>query len=107
MRDVDFTRPDEEAIHKKKRGFYPLQSMDKQSSLPESDVINNGISKTQGNKYYFEIPDVPFIKSKFSTRIHYSNILQQSSFTNGNRIFESKNYQDYTIEYGSLVKLVE
>jgi len=107
MRDLDFSRPMEEALHRQKRGFYPLQSMDKNNHLPESNVINNGISKTLGDKYYFEIPDVPFIKTNFATRIFYSNVLQNSIFTNGNRVFESKNYLDYTREYGSLVKLVE
>ena len=107
MRDLDFTRPEEEAIHKQKRGFYPLQAMNQKNHLPDSTMINAGISRTLGNKYYFEIPDVPFIKSNFSTRIYYSEELQKSSFTNGNRIFLDKNYTDYTMEYGSLVKLVE
>jgi hypothetical protein len=97
----------EEAVHKHKRGFFPLQPMDSHNSLPESDVINNGISKSLGDKYYFEIPDVPFIKTNFATRIYYSNLLQNSAFTNGNRVFEAKNYLDYTREYGSLVKIVE
>ena len=107
LRDLDFRSPEEEAVHRIKRGFYPLQAMDKQNPLPESTVINSGISKTLGNKYYFEVPDVPFIKSNFSTRIYYSNPLQKSAFTNGNRVFLSKNYTDYTMEYGALVKLVE
>jgi len=107
MRDLDYSRPMEEAVHRQKRGFYPLQALNKSNSLPESSVINTGISKSTSDKYYFEIPDVPFIKTNFATRIHYSNILQTSVFTNGNRIFESKNYLDYTREYGSLIKLVE
>lgn len=107
LRDTDFTRPEEEALHKQKRGFYPLQAMDKSNNLPESEVINSGISKTIGDKYYFEIPDVPFLKSSFTTRIYHSYPLQSSSFINGNRIFEKKNYQDYTLEHGSLIKLVE
>lgn len=107
MRDIDLSNPSEEAVHGMKRSFYPLQSMEKQLALPESRVLNKGISKTIGNKYYYEIPDVPFIKTNFNTRIHYSNILQQSSFVNGNRTFLAKNYQDYTSEYGSIVELVE
>ena len=107
LRDLDFSMPEEEALHRVKRGFYPLQSMDKSNSLPESSVINSGISKTLGNKYYFEVPEVPFIKSKFGTRIYYSYPLQQSAFTNGNRVFEASSYEDYTMEYGSLIKLIE
>jgi hypothetical protein len=90
-----------------KRSFYPLQSIEKDLKLPEANIINKGISKTTGNKYYFEVPDVPFIKTNFSTRINYSNILQQTSFVNGSRTFLSKNYQDYTSEHGAIVKLVE
>jgi len=107
MRDVDFSRPEEEATHKMKRSFYPLQSAKQSNKLPESTIINSGISKSLGNKYYFEVPDVPFIKTNFSNRIYYSDVLQQLSFKNGNRVFQSKNYQDYTREYGSIVKLIE
>lgn len=107
MRDLDWTRPMEEAVHKQKRGFYPLQVMDPSNPLPESNIINSGISKTTSDKYYYEIPDVPFIKTNFATRIYYSNLLQSSTFANGNRVFESPNYQDYTREYGALIKLIE
>ena len=107
MRDVDLSNPSEEALHGMKRSFYPLQSIEKDLKLPESKVMNKGISKSNGDKYYFEIPDVPFIKEDFPTRIFYSNILQQSTFVNGNRTFLAKNYQDYTMEYGAIVKLVE
>lgn len=107
MRDIDLNRPSEEATHNMKRSFFPLQSMEKSINLPESRVINLGISKTTGDKYYFEIGDVPFIKDTFSTRIYYSNVLQQSTFVNGNRTFLAKNYEDYSMEYGALVKLVE
>jgi len=107
LRDIDFSRPMEEAIHRQKRGFYPLYPMDPNNALPESDIINNGISKSLGDKYYFEIPDVPFLKTNFATRIYYSNLLQNSTFTNGNRIFEAQNYLDYTREYGALVKIIE
>ena len=107
MRDLDFAYPEEEAKFKKKRGFYPLQTMDQDTPLPESSVINAGISKSLGDKYYFEIPDVPFIQNTFSTRIYYSDVLQKSAFTNGNRVFRSQNFTDYTMEYGAIVKLVE
>jgi hypothetical protein len=107
MRDLDFSRPEEEAVHKMKRGFFPYQSMNPSNNLPESSVINNGISQSLGNRYYFGIPNVPFIKTSFTNRIYYSHVLQHASFANGNRIFESKDYQDYTLDYGSLTKLVE
>lgn len=107
MRDVDLSNPQEEALHGMKRSFFPLQSMEKNINIPESRIINNGISKTTGDKYYYDLGEIPFIKDTFSTRIYYSNVLQQSTFVNGNRVFLSKNFQDYSIEYGALVKLVE
>ena len=107
MRDLDFSRPDEESVHGMKRGFFPLQTPAPSNRLPESTLINAGISKTLGEKYYFEIPDVPFIKTNFSNRIYYSDILQESTFKNGNRVFKAQNYQDYTREYGAIIKLIE
>lgn len=107
MRDLDFSNPKEEAVFQQKRGFYPLQSIDPSNPLPESTVINSGVSKTTSDKHYFEFPDVPFIKTNFTTRINYSNPLQSSVFTNGNRIFKSVNFMDYTREYGALIKLIE
>ena len=107
LRDVDLQRPDEEATFGVKRSFYPLQSMDRGMKLPESRIINNGISKTGGNKYYFDLGDIPFIKDSFTTRIHYSNVLQQSTFVNGNRVFLAKNYQDYSMEHGEIVKIID
>lgn len=107
FRDVDFSNPNEEAIHSQKRSFYPLQAPLSSNKLPESNVINKGISKTYGNKYYFELPETPFLQTNFSNRIYYSNPLINSLFENGNRIFEAQNYQDYTMEYGALIKLIE
>lgn len=107
LRDLDFSRPDEESLFKRKRGFYPIQPISPYLKLPESNVINLGISKTTGSKAYFDIPEVPFTKTSFTNRIYYSEPLQASSFKNGNRIFKSVNYQDYTLEYGAITKLVE
>ena len=95
MRDLDFTRPEEEAIHKQKRGFYPLQAMNQKNHLPDSTIINGGISRTLGNKYYFEIPDVPFIKSNFSTRIYYSEEAAKTAWnTRANKDLLIRNFSE-------------
>jgi hypothetical protein len=107
LRDEDFSNPGEEALHKRKRSFYPYSSADQYNKLPESNIINTGISKSLGNKSYFEIPDVPFIQTYFNNRIYASNLLIESIFRDGSRIFKSDNYQDYTMEHGQLIKLVE
>ena len=107
MRDVDLDRPSEEALFGMKRSFYPLLEIDRKNKLPESRMINSGISKTGSDKYYFDLGDIPFIKDSFTTRIYYSNVLQQSTFVNGNRVFFEKNYQDYSMEHGEIIKLVD
>ena len=80
MRDIDFTRSQEESLHNLKRSFYPLQEANPNFILPESNIINKGISNTLSNKYYFEIPDVPFIKNIFYNRIYYSNVFSRKCF---------------------------
>jgi hypothetical protein len=107
MRDIDFSQSSEESLHNKKRSFYPLEDVIAKNRLPEALIINKGIASSQPSKHYFELPDVPFIKTVHNTRIYHSNVLQEAAFMNGNRIFQSQNYQDYPNDYGSLVKLVE
>ena len=80
LRDEDFTNPAEESIQKRKRSFFPYSSANVNNSLPESTIINKGISQSLGNRSYFEIPDVPFIKTNFSNRVYYSNLLIDSIF---------------------------
>ena len=79
MRDIDFTQPSEEALFKMKRSFFPLQSMDKSINLPESRIINNGISKNTGDKYYYDLGDIPFIKDisqlEYTILMCYNNLL--------------------------------
>ena len=107
MRDIDFSRPEEEAVFGTKRKFHPFQKADSSSKLPESNILNQGLSKSLSDKYYYEVPDVPFIKDTFTTRIHYSNVLVDSAFKNGHRVFKAQNFQDYTLEHGKLVKLID
>lgn len=107
MRDLDSSNPAEEAVHKVKRGFFPLQQINRYNHLPESGVLNSGISKTLSDKYYFEIPDVPFLKTQFHNRIMYSDIHINDAFKNGYQVFKTNNYQDYTMNYGAIVKLID
>ncbi|MDA3856551.1 MAG: hypothetical protein PF569_09930 [Candidatus Woesearchaeota archaeon] len=107
LRDLDFSRSSEEALFGLKRSFHPLQEADPNNKLPESSIYNKGYKEINSKKSYFELPDVPFLKNTFNTRIHYSQPLQESSFKNGNRIFIDNHYRDYSNEYGAIVKLVE
>ena len=109
MRDIDFDHSDEEALIGHKRSFYPLQSTSNQGTfkLPDSNNINGGNNVTLSQKKYFVVPDVPFIKNNFDTRIIYSDTHITDAFRNGYRVFEGGHYQDYTKIYGSIVDLKE
>lgn len=109
IRSLDYSRPDEEALTGIKRGFYPLQpiSVDGNSKIPESSVINKGFGSTTGEKIQFTLPDVPYIKNRFDNRIIYSDIAVNDSFKNGFRTFRANHYRDYPRTYGGLIKLVE
>ena len=107
LRDIDFSRPEEEALHKRKRSFFPLDKGDRYSALPESCVINPGISKTGSDKIYFELPESQYVKTKFYNRIVYSDVHVTDLFRNGYQVFRRGNFQDYTMNYGAIVKLVD
>ena len=91
------------------RVFYPLYAQNVEGSYktPESFVTNAGISSTTSDKYYFELPNVPYIKNNYETRILYSNIHVTDAFKNGFREFKFTNYRDYPKTYGSIIKMIE
>ncbi|GMO69436.1 MAG: hypothetical protein Nk1A_8520 [Endomicrobiia bacterium] len=37
--------------------------------LPESTIFNRGLSSTTSAMHYFDMPDVPWVKNQFDTRI--------------------------------------
>lgn len=101
--------PSEKGLTGRVRSFHPLQAMDVsgENKIPESALHNSGYNKSVGDKYYFDLPDVPAIKNKFHTRILYSDIAVNDAFKNGFRTFRGNNYRDYPLTYGSLIKMVE
>ena len=109
IRDLDYSYPAEEGLVGHPRVFYPLyaQNIEGSYKTPESFVINAGISSTTSDKYYFELPNVPYIKNNYETRILYSNIHVTDAFKNGFREFKFTNYRDYPKTYGSIIKMVE
>lgn len=109
MRSTDVSYSSEMGLTGKARGFFPLQSMSVtgESKIPESFVMNAGVSSTTSDKYYFELPNVPAIKNKFHTRIMYSDINVNDSFKNGYRVFKLTHYRDYPLTYGNITQLVE
>lgn len=109
MRTTDDSHYEESGLTGMPRHFYPLygRSITGESKIPESSVMNGGINSTTGDKNYFLLPDVPFIKNEFDTRILYSDIHISDSFRNGYRIFRLNHFRDYSSQYGGLTKLVE
>lgn len=109
LRDTDKSYPSEKGLTGIDRGFYPLQPMSAEGNykLPESFYMNNGHNITLSEKYNFLVPDVPYIKNRFNTRILYSNIHINDAFENGYRVFKFTQYKDYPKTYGSITKLIE
>ena len=109
IRSLDPSYPDEEGLTGLQRGFYPLQAMsyNGNAKIPSSEVINKGFSSTVGEKYNFTLPDIPYIKNRYDTRIMYSDIAIGDAFKNGYRVFNLTHYRDYPKVYGSIIALVE
>ena len=109
MRDINLMEPAEQSIFGQSRTFFPLQKMNRSSStkIADSNIINGANNVTLSKRYNFIIPDVPFLKNKFDTRIIYSDIHITDAFRNGFRVFQEKNYRDYPKTYGALVSIKE
>ena len=109
LRDIDLSDSYEQSLFGHPRSFYPLQKMSTASSFKtkDSNTINGGANVTLSKRYNFLIPDVPFIKNKFDTRILYSDIHITDAFTNGYRVFRGGHYRDYSKTYGAIVDMKE
>lgn len=109
MRDIDLYNSQEQAEMGVPRSFYPLQkiSTSSQYKLEESSRINGATNKVLSERYNHLLPEVPYIKQRFDTRIAYSDIAITDRFKNGFRVFRAKNYQDYPKTYGSLTDIKE
>ena len=109
MRDIDLMNPTEQSIFGHPRSFFPLQKMDNSNEfkLPDSKIINGANSITLSNRYNFLIPNIPFIKNKFDTRILYSNIHITDAFSNGYRVFTGNHFKDLPKTYGALTRIHE
>ena len=109
LRAIDYSNADEEALVGHGRGFYPALPISAAGNykISESGVINTGYGSTTGDKVYFVLPDVPYIKNNYQTRIAYSNIAIGDAFQNGYRVFMQNAYRDYNTTYGGIMKLME
>ena len=106
LRDVDYSNATEQAQFNRKRSFYPLSKMDVHNPLRDSNVINYAASLSIPHKKYYIIPDVPFIKQEYFTRVLNSLRDSAESITNEFKVMLEAAYQDYTKIYGPITKLV-
>lgn len=108
IRTLDSSNVDEKQMTGHARGYFPYYPMSVEGTykIPESQIYNKGFSKSLSERWNNLLPDVPYIKNWFGTRIMYSDIHINDAYKNGYRVFQGTHYRDYTREYGEIVKLV-
>ena len=108
IRTVDGSDIAETAMVGHPKAYYPYNDMSVEGTYKHSDsqVYNKGFSKSISERFNMELPDVPYIKNWFGTRIMYSDIHINDAYKNSYRVFRPTAYRDYTREYGEIVKLV-
>ena len=108
IRTLDSSNVDEKQMTGHARGYFPYTPMSVEGTykIPESQIYNKGFSKSLSERQNNLLPDVPYIKNWFGTRIMYSDIHINDAYKNGYRVFQGTHYRDYTREYGEIVKLV-
>lgn len=106
LRDIDYSNATEQAAFNRKRSFYPLQKMDTHNPLRDSNVINQAASISIPHKKYYIIPDVPFVKQEYFTRILNSLRDSSESITNEFKVMLENAYKDYVKIHGPITKLV-
>lgn len=108
IRTLDSSNVDEKQMTGHPRGYYPYVPMNVEGTykIPESHIYNRGFSKSLSDRENNILPDVPYIKNWFGTRIMYSDIHINDAYKNGYRVFRKTRSVDYTREYGEIVKLI-
>lgn len=109
IRTIDKSNIDEYLMCGNYRSFYPNYGQLALGSqkIPDSDQYNRGFTKSVSEKYYFEVPDVPYIKQEFQNRIVFSDIHINDAYKNGFRVLRTMNHKDYPMTHGSITKLIE
>lgn len=109
IRTIDKSNVDEYLMCGNYRSFYPNygQLASGGQKIPDSAQYNKGFTKSVSEKYYFEVPDVPYIKQEFQNRIVFSDIHINDAYKNGFRVIRTMNHKDFPMTHGSITKLVE
>ena len=108
IRTLDSSNVDEKQMTGHARGYYPYTPMSTEGTfkIAESHIYNKGFSKSLSDRWNSLLPDVPYIKNWFGTRVMYSDIHINDAYKNGYRVFRKTRSVDYTREYGEIVKLI-
>ena len=109
IRTIDKSHVDEYVMAGNHRSFYPHYGQLALGSqkIPDSDQYNKGFSKSVSEKYYFEVPNIPYIKQEFQNRIVFSDIHINDAYKNGFRVLRTMNHKDYPMTHGSITKILE
>lgn len=109
IRSSDRSNPSEIALTSRYRSFRPLDCIDASGNnkIPESYYINEGFSQSLGQRYYFKLANIPYIRNNFTNQIMYSNISINDGYQNGLRIFKQDCNQNYNTQYGAITKILE
>lgn len=109
MRDIDFYRSQEESLFNKKRSFYPYENISIKSANKqiESNIINGATNNILSLRHNFLMPDVPYIKQQYDSRVLYSKTSVSDAFENGFRVFKKTDFKDLPKTYGALTCLKE
>lgn len=107
VRSINRKNTDEMALFGGARTFFPYTSFSNTSTwkLPESTLLNGGLSTTQGSLLNYNSEIVPYKKELFENRIAFSEFSNEEYFKNGYRVFKSLQYRDIERQYGAIVKL--
>ena len=109
LRSQDHSYVAEEALMGAPRSYYPRNKVmwRGENKMPDSYLYNDAYRASLGFKCYFTLQDVNYIKDNFSNRIQYSAMAIQDSYKNNYRYSLSTYFRDYSMEYGSITKLIE
>lgn len=88
--------------------FYPISSMSTKSNskVDDSELLNEGYSRSLPRKNYNYQQIAPFQMNTFSNRIAFSNVNTTKLFNSGIRVFQGLSYQDIDNSFGAIVKLL-
>lgn len=107
LRDIEFREATEESLMNQKRSFYPLEAMNKNSNIAESDVLNKALKHSLSTREYTALPPHVYEKQEFFTRVHYSLVDIGSTEANEWKEFLVNKYVDLDKQYGSITKIID